>query len=62
MGILTAKEANIANHSQVCMEAGKPYAVMAWMSVVPTSKYMASKAKNKSTDPARVKRKNLKAE
>ena len=37
IGSFTANEARKANHSQVCIEAGKPWMSSVGMSVVPAS-------------------------
>src|ERR1700750_1194255 len=55
IGILTAKLAKKASHSQVCMAAGKcALASSAAMSVVPVYHYMLMIASSISTEPMKV--------
>src|SRR6185312_10533164 len=60
IGILTAKLAKKASHSQVCIATGKcaPDSSTA-MSLVPEYQYMLMIAKSISTEPMNVYRKNL---
>ena len=60
MGTLTANEANSASHSQRWVSMGKSNAMSEGMLVVPAAMYMAMMASRNSTEPNRVKRKNLK--
>ena len=54
IGSLTAKLAKKANHSHVCIDAGKEWLRSVGMSVVPASQYIAMMASSISTEPRSV--------
>ena len=54
IGILTAKLAKKASHSQVCASAGKSVAISSGMEVVPAKFTIHSIATSISTEPSRV--------
>src|SRR5277367_3069902 len=62
IGTFTAKEANSARNSQVCIVGGNGVFSSTVMSDVPAWNHIASSASSISTDPPKVNRKNLNAE
>ena len=61
IGTFTAKEANSARNSQVCIPAGNAVCSSTAISVVPACSHMAISASSISTEPVSVNRKNFTA-